>query len=233
MIGTITKTRALALSAVVLLGACAGPSFQLFEGRGAGQSESQSWRTAEERKCLGTKGILATAFVDRKDPIHGRGACGIRHPFKLEATNLGTVKIKPEATLNCQMVVAVNQWMRNVVQPAALLRFGQPVVSVQNMGSYNCRTRNHRKGAKLSEHSFGNALDISSFTLAGGRTISVKDDWDSFFGLSRASGFLHAVHRKSCGQFKTVLGPDADKHHKDHFHIDLARHNSKGTSYCR
>lgn len=38
--------------------------------------------------------------------------------------------------------------------------------------------------------------------------------------------FLRRVHVRSCGIFKTVLGPEANEAHRDHFHVDLARRRS-------
>ncbi|MEW5962670.1 MAG: extensin family protein [Pseudomonadota bacterium] len=49
---------------------------------------------------------------------------------------------------------------------------------------------------------------------------------------SARDAFLRAVHRGACGPFTTVLGPDADAAHLDHFHLDLARRRN-GASYCR
>ncbi|MGE0233437.1 MAG: extensin family protein [Flavobacteriaceae bacterium] len=230
---TILKHGALALVLGVLLSACSGPSFNMFGGQSRDEVERNRWRDEAEMQCLGLKGAMVTAFVDRKEPIDGPGVCGIRQPFALSSIGMGLADIKPAATLNCQMVVAVQHWLRTVVQPAALIRFGQPVVEVKNIASYGCRTRNNERGAKLSEHSFGNALDVAAFKLAGGREISVKDGWDSFFGISREAGFLRAVHRESCDIFTTVLGPESDRHHQDHLHLDLARHNAQGTHYCK
>src|SRR5262249_17572778 len=34
--------------------------------------------------------------------------------------------------------------------------------------------------------------------------------------------FLRAVHAAACRQFGTVLGPEANSWHKNHFHIDMA-----------
>jgi hypothetical protein len=34
--------------------------------------------------------------------------------------------------------------------------------------------------------------------------------------------FLRGVHRTACGIFATVLGPEANKAHKNHFHVDMA-----------
>jgi hypothetical protein len=36
------------------------------------------------------------------------------------------------------------------------------------------------------------------------------------------------VHDGACSVFTTVLGPAYDANHRDHFHLDLARHNAEG-----
>jgi hypothetical protein len=38
--------------------------------------------------------------------------------------------------------------------------------------------------------------------------------------------FLHAVHKAACTVFSTVLGPEANKAHKNHFHLDMAERKS-------
>lgn len=43
--------------------------------------------------------------------------------------------------------------------------------------------------------------------------------------------FVHALHDASCTMFGTVLGPEANDAHKDHFHLDLAVR--KGSSFCQ
>ena len=92
-------------------------------------------------------------------------------------------------------------------------------------GSYSCRPQNNRRGAKLSEHSFGNALDIMAFHLADGREVTVLKGWR---GNPREQDFLREVFVGACRYFATVLGPGADMFHYDHFHIDLARHDPRG-----
>jgi hypothetical protein len=90
-----------------------------------------------------------------------------------------------------------------------------------------CRTRNNKRGAKISEHGKGKAIDISGFTLDTGRTITVAGGWRT--GQSRKA--LLRAWRAACGPFGTVLGPNADRYHQDHFHMDTARH--RGGNYCR
>ncbi|MGE0767031.1 MAG: extensin family protein [Hyphomicrobiaceae bacterium] len=47
-----------------------------------------------------------------------------------------------------------------------------------------------------------------------------------------AEQFLKRVHEQSCETFKTVLGPEANEDHRNHFHLDLA-HRKRGGHYCR
>jgi hypothetical protein len=130
------------------------------------------------------------------------------------------------ATVNCGMIGPLNSWMNNTVQPAAQDVFGERVTSVTVAASYSCRPRNNRRGAKMSEHGYGNAIDISAFTLESGRTVEVKQ---GYFSFGREKSFLKQIRREACNDFNTVLGPGSDRHHKDHFHLDMANRRSK---YC-
>jgi hypothetical protein len=40
--------------------------------------------------------------------------------------------------------------------------------------------------------------------------------------LTGKAQFLRAAHRAACGIFGTVLGPEANSAHKNHFHVDMA-----------
>ena len=62
----------------------------------------------------------------------------------------------------------------NSVQPAAMRWFGARVVEIKQISAYSCRGMNGNPNAHISEHAFGNALDIAAFTLADGRRISVR-----------------------------------------------------------
>src|SRR5262249_55423505 len=87
----------------------------------------------------------------------------------------GPVTVTPAATLACPLVSALDRWIATAVQPSALRWFGQPVVEIRQISAYSCRGMNGNPNARISEHAFGNALDIASFTLADGRKVTVKD----------------------------------------------------------
>jgi hypothetical protein len=105
-----------------------------------------------------------------------------------------------------------------------MMYFGVPVVDVK-AGSYSCRPRNNQRGAKVSEHAFGNALDVMAFILADGREVAVAKGWK---GDPVEQEFLREAFVGACRYFTTVLGPGSDPFHYDHLHLDLARHNPRG-----
>jgi hypothetical protein len=133
----------------------------------------------------------------------------------------GPVEVKPAATLACPIVSALDQWITAAVQPAALKWFRQPVVEIKQISAYSCRGMNGNPNAHISEHAFGNALDIAEFTLADGHKISVQYGWH---GTPEEQGFLHDVQAAACEDFTTVLAPGANVYHYNHIHVDLMRH---------
>lgn len=141
----------------------------------------------------------------------------------------GSVAVKPAATLACPIVSALDRWLADSVQPAAQRWFGSPVAEIKQISAYSCRGMNGNSRAHISEHAFGNALDIASFTLADGRRISVKDGWK---GLPEEQGFLRDVQGAACQQFNTVLAPGSNVYHYDHIHVDLMRRAS-GRIICQ
>ena len=136
----------------------------------------------------------------------------------------GPVAVKPAATLACPIVSVLDRWLADSVQPAALRWFGARVVEIKQISAYSCRGMNGNSYAHISEHAFGNALDIAGFTLADGRHISVKDGWK---GLPEEQGFLRDVQAAACQQFTTVLAPGSNVYHYDHIHVDLMRRASR------
>jgi len=164
--------------------------------------------------------------AEQLQPFEESNGCGIPNPWRMHS--LSGVALSEPATLNCGEIAAVDGWLNATVQPAATRAFGEPVVGIDVAASYACRPRNNVRGARLSEHGFGNAIDISGFTLADGRKVTVQDGWS---GARDERTFLRTVRKEACGEFKTVLGPGADAEHHNHFHLDIARRRNDST-YC-
>jgi len=185
--------------------------------------QREPWRMEAEERCLAEKTIQPSAFMEPESSIDGRGACGMSHPFKVSAMTGGYVTVAPTATLACPVIGEVDRWLAESVQPAAEAWFGEQVVEIHQLSAYSCRTMNSQSGSNISEHAFGNALDVSAFKFASGREVKVRDGWK---GMQEERGFLRQIFSAACERFSTVLGPGADAFHYDHFHLDLARRSS-------
>ena len=137
----------------------------------------------------------------------------------------GQVAMKPAATLACRSSrrSTVAQRFRAAGGDALVRRARRR--DQADLG-LSCRGMNGNPHANISEHAFGNALDIAAFTLADGRRITVKDGWR---GMPEEQGFLRDVQAAACQQFNTVLAPGSNSHHEDHIHVDLMRRASRRT----
>jgi hypothetical protein len=145
-------------------------------------------------------------------------------PPQGNVTAVGPVAVKPAATLACPIVAMLDRWLADSVQPAAIRWFGARVVEIKQISAYSCRGMNGNPHAHISEHAFGNALDVAGFRLADGRYISVQHGWK---GLPEEQGFLRDVEAGACRHFTTVLAPGANVYHYNHIHVDLMRRASR------
>lgn len=164
---------------------------------------------------------VETMHVPARDDRRPRPLGPSRTPRATGVT--GTVAVSPNATLACPMVSVLDQWIATAVQPSAMRWFGQPIIEIKQISAYSCRGMNGNPRARISEHAFGNALDIAAFTLADGRRITVKDGWR---GAPEEQGFLRDIQAAACDRFTTVLAPGSNAFHYDHMHVDLMRRAS-------
>jgi hypothetical protein len=193
----------------------------------------QGWAT--HRKLMGLVSADSACFsaFDRANvgyerrPVVGTAMCRASQRMILTGNKFAPTMRPSNAAPGCAVTAAMVLWNRDVVQPLALRHFGQKVVALENLGSYNCRKI---AGVQAqSEHSTANAIDISAFVLADGTRITLADDWRD--GGKKAA-FLHAVRDGSCDLFSTALSPDYNQAHANHFHLDMAV-RAAGWSICR
>ena len=137
--------------------------------------------------------------------------------------------LTPPATLACPIVSALDHWVSEGVQPAAMRWFGTPVTEIKQISAYSCRRMVGAGGSGISEHAFGNAIDVAAFTFSDGRRITVEAGWH---GSPEEQGFLRDVHLAACDHFSTVLAPGYNAAHYNHIHVDLMRRAS-GDRPCR
>lgn len=125
--------------------------------------------------------------------------------------------------MKCELASKFAAWAEYGVKRAAREYLGSDLARIETMGSYSCR--NIAGSSKQSQHAHANAIDVSAFVLTDGRRITVEGNWKSG---RREKQFLSAIHDSACKRFGTVLSPDYNAAHRDHFHFDMS-----GKGYCR
>ena len=185
------------------------------------QSPRPEIRDPDSAPICGDPAIRGTRIPVIEAKLPG---CGLSSGVSV--TSVSGVVLSQPARIDCDTATALNTWVDQSVAPA-IGRRGGGVSSLQVVAHYACRTRNNLPGARVSEHGRGKAIDIAGFRLRNGEVISVLTGWNT----RRDRPVLKKMHQGACGPFGTVLGPDADRFHRDHFHFDTADYRSG--SYCR
>ncbi|MEZ4433488.1 MAG: extensin family protein [bacterium] len=125
-----------------------------------------------------------------------------------------------------------------VASAVAVEVYGRPPSKVIHYGTYNCRTV-RRRGHKLSEHAFGNAIDVAGFEFAAapraerkalgraGRAfrVDVEKHWDRTAGFEgQHARFLKrlVIELRKDRVFRGMIVPPAPGHH-NHLHLDMGR----------
>ncbi len=185
-------------------------------------------KTARTTRAARRRGMVC-GDVDIQGEFIGRvpgkiNGCGVSEAVRVRSVS--GVALSQHSVMDCGTAKALKRWVDKGMQPA-MKRKGGGVASIKVVAHYACRTRNNKRGAKISEHGKGRAIDIAGFTLRDGSKVTVLNDWRS----RKYGKALRNMHKSACGPFGTVLGPEANKYHRDHFHFDTARYRSG--SYCR
>jgi len=163
---------------------------------------------AECRAVLERSNIAFTAL----EPT-GEGPCA-----RPDRTRLGNYPLAPDTPpVTCPLAAALEIWRRDSVAPAAGKIMGSQIARIEHLGAYSCRRMYGGNEGPWSEHATANAIDIAAFVLEDGRRISVLKDWN---GEGPKARFLRTVREGACGSFATVLSPDYNAAHRDHFHLD-------------
>ena len=127
----------------------------------------------------------------------GSNTCPVMNAVRVEGFE--SIAVSSPFILSCPTALKLTNWLQDA-----------QVKSFSHMGTVNCRRM--RGAGFLSEHSFGNAIDISKVNGA-----VIKADWGT---NTRKGRRLAEMATKACKYFANVLTPDTDKAHHDHFHLD-------------
>jgi hypothetical protein len=178
---------------------------------------------ADEATCRARLNTLGVRFEERP-PESSASGCALPYPIDVKTLGKG-VELTPDALMNCNLAEAAARFTADVIAPAARRTYGEELKSVSQVSAYVCRPRHGTD--KLSEHAFGNAIDIGHFSLSKGTEIDVAPAPDE-----KAAKFLADIRKGACGPFKTVLGPGSDADHARHLHFDLAP-RKHGDTFCQ
>ena len=186
-----------------------------------------TYRRPQVQPVRGVDQAALRQCVNRMDAIVARYALLPDRNFGGGCSALGSVQLRDIGTpvtnlgaMTCGLGYAFTVWVQSDLQVPAMGEFGSPVARVETMGTYNCRNINGATGGNLSEHATANAVDVAAFVLKDGRRISVLNGWS---GDEREARFLRSVRASACRRFNTVLSPDYNAAHRDHFHFDMGR----------
>lgn len=205
----------------LLVTACSGS-----EKRDVVQRANDAFKSEPARQCLSSLKANNVQYKPLPNQSFGDGCQTIDTvklmQFSTGASNLGA--------MTCPLAASFTAWAKHAVRPAARQYLGSDVVRIETFGTYNCRKVNGARSGKLSEHAYGNAVDVAAFVLKDGRRISVLNGWN---GKADERAFLRRLHESACKRFGTVLGPNYNSAHANHFHFDMSKAMKDGSSYCR
>lgn len=171
-------------------------------------------KASKKGSVCGDPDIKGEALARIKGKVKG---CGLDKPVRV--TSISGVRLNQPATISCETAAATKRWIEKALIPALGRR---ELIEIRVAASYICRPRNNKKGAKISEHGRGKAIDVSGFVFADGTEWSILRDYNKQ---------IRRAHKDACGIFGTTLGPGSDGYHEDHLHFDIAQHRSG--AYCR
>ena len=216
----MVRTASIMLLAL-LVTACGGG-----KGRDVVPRANDAFKSDTARQCLSSLKANDVQYTPLPNQSFGGGCQTIDTVklmrFSIEASNLGA--------MTCPLAASFTAWAKHAVRPAARQYLKSDVVRIETFGTYNCRKINGARSGKLSQHAFGNAVDVAAFILKDGRRISVLKGWN---GTKDERAFLRRLHESACKRFGTVLGPDYNSAHANHFHFDMGKTMKDGSAYCR
>lgn len=180
-------------------------------------------QTAEDgaacRAALSEFGAEFTAMPD----LEVSETCAIQNRGSL--SGFPGVRMDPVET-RCAIALRTAMWVEHSLGPAAERIIGSPLTGLDHLSSYNCRAIRTPGGGsgRPSLHATAEAIDISGFRFADGTRIRLTD-WDA---AGPAAAYLRAARDAACRFFATTLGPNYNRLHADHFHLQ-----SRGWGTCR
>lgn len=162
------------------------------------------------RTALARSRLVFTAMADRRID----DACGFSNVVRSDRP---LIAFNDRVIATCSLTAAL-YWYQQRLDDIAARDLHTPVTGIDQIGTFACRNVNSEVVGPRSEHATANAIDITAFHFADGRTISVALDYGK---PTPAGRFLDDAHDAACGLFNAVLGPRYNRLHATHFHLDM------------
>lgn len=171
---------------------------------------------SNRRACLAALDRSGLVFRQVEDRPLTDG-CGLENGLQFTRSHFA---YRGGFDITCGMAAAM-YWYEQRLAVLAREHLGTTIRRVVHFGSYACRNIYGRATDRRSGHATANAFDLAGFELANGDTVSVLKDW----GAPNAKGaFLFDARKEACRFFNTVLSPEYNKAHANHFHLEMSRY---------
>ncbi|MBL8791049.1 MAG: extensin family protein [Rhizobiales bacterium] len=177
--------------------------------------------------CIAALRNMNVNFSQAVTPVSS-GPCSVYEPIRLNGMKVGgnAITFPDKPLLTCGFAARFAYWVAQEGAPAVRKAKGAALQSVGTGPGYQCRGRNGDMSAKLSEHAYGNAVDIEYIKTAEGEIVQVQAASATTASNAR---LLKELRSEGCRYFTTVLGPGTNSAHARHFHFDLERRGKKGS----
>jgi hypothetical protein len=168
--------------------------------------------------------LLTGATFEAMEDFERSPACHIRN--RVQLTEVAGARLLPVET-RCETALRLALWVEHGVKPAAQAHFNQGILRLRHASSYNCRAMRTSAGVseRMSTHATADSIDISGLDLSDGRRLMLIEGWPA---IDARAPFFRAIHQSSCQWFNLSLGPDYNRLHADHFHLQ-----NTGWGTCR
>jgi hypothetical protein len=178
----------------------------------AGAEQKASELSEAAAACLERIARLGIRF-EKRPPVR-ENSCSVDNPVLVSGLPNG-IEVAPASSMACPVAESLARWMTDAVTPEAERQFQSAATKLLIGTSYQCRDQ--RNGEKLSEHAFGNGVDVMGFEFAKRAPLTIA----THAADSPEATFQSAVQKAACPIFTTVLGPGSDAAHGDHLHLDM------------
>ena len=160
-------------------------------------------------------------YTTRSPSTHPNLDCTIDHPVRVSSPINGVDYLYYNADAPTPMSMGAELAFSLHRLSEVLKEYN--IVQVLHIGTFNCRVISGT--STLSQHSFGEAIDIYGFVDDQGRRLILEEDWehDTTTPMNYEAQVLYEISQRMYDDFifNIILTPNYNAGHDNHFHVDL------------